>query len=161
MKTRKSAEGESCRITSKRSALELPHRLFVNSERFAKQLEENPEAAASWSGKKWSNLVAARPEVADCCPWATFNGQNWALVLSYQPQFADMCDWSKLNLANWDRLLKAQPQFADRKPENMLKPKEKTPPQVTGALSYVSKEIIVTVENGKVVSMRERDTSRK
>ena len=166
------------------SVSDLPHRLFVNGESFAKQLEENPGAASSWSGKKWSNLVAARPEFADRCPWEKLDGGNWSLILRYRPQFADKCpwnqlngfnwsellalqphfadkcDWSKLSWADWERLLKKQPQFANRKPKNLQKP-EKKPSPVAGTLSYVSKEVEATMENGKVVSIRERDTSRK
>ena len=77
--------------------------------------------------------------------------------MALQPQFADKCDWSKLSWADWERLLKMQPQFADRKPTNLQKP-EKKPSPASGTLSYVSKEVEVTVENRKVVSIRERDT---
>ena len=158
------------------SVSELPRRLFVNGGSFARQFEENPAEASSWSGKKWSNLVAARPEVADKCPWEKLDGLNWSLVLKYQPQFADKCpwnlldgfdwssllalqpqfadkcDWSKLGWADWERLLKEQPQFADKKPKDLKKPSKPSP--AAGSLSYVSKDVLAKVENGKVVSVQ-------
>lgn len=158
-KKSKSAEDFPCPHNGQGGKMKLPRRLFVNGENFAKQLEENPEATSSWTGKKWSNLVAARPEYADRCPWEIFDGQNWALVLNYQPQFADKCDWAKLDWTDWDRLLEGQPQFADRKPENLRKPEKRPPSSTSSTLSYVSKEIKVTMENGKIVSIREREVS--
>ena len=116
--------------------------------------------ADEWDGKKWSNLVAARPEFADRCPWDRFDGGNWALLLCWQPQFAEKCDWSKLDSFDWNRLLEAQPQFADRKPKE-LKPRltrETQKDKVDNSrLVYVSQEVEVKTTDGKVVSMTFRD----
>ena len=135
-------------------------RLKSSGEFLAKQLAENPAAADEWDGKKWSNLVAARPEFADRCPWEKLDGQNWELLLSWQPQFADKCDWSKLDSFDWNRLLEAQPQFADRKPKE-LKPRLTRETQKgkvdNSRLVYVSQEVEVKTKDGKVVSMTFRD----
>ena len=135
-------------------------RLKSIGEYLAKQLAENPAAADEWDGKKWSNLVAARPEFADRCPWDRFDGGNWALLLCWQPQFAEKCDWSKLDSFDWNRLLEAQPQFADRKPKE-LKPRltrETQKDKVDNSrLVYVSQEVEVKTKDGKVVSMTFRD----
>lgn len=135
-------------------------RLKSIGEYLAKQLAENPAVADEWDGKKWSNLVAARPEFADRCPWDRFDGGNWALLLCWQPQFAEKCDWSKLDSFDWNRLLEAQPQFADRKPKE-LKPRltrETQKDKVDNSrLVYVSQEVEVKTKDGKVVSMTFRD----
>ena len=159
-------------------------RLKSSGEFLAKQLAENPAVADEWDGKKWSNLVAAKPEFADKCPWEKLDGQNWELllswqpqfadrcpwekfdgldwarVLSWQPQFADKCDWSKLTEFDWNTLLEIQPQFADRKPKE-LKPRltrETQKGKVDNSRpAYVSQEVEVKTKDGKVVSMTFRD----
>lgn len=153
------------------------HRIASSGEFLAKQLSENPAVAKEWDAKKWSNLVAARPEFADQCPWKSFDGGNWSLILRFQPQFADKCPWrklgggdwadllimqpqfadkcawSKLTTDNWDSLLEAQPQFAGRKPKKPKVSGKKREPR-PAPCSYVSREVKVSLKNGKVVAIR-------
>ena len=49
-------------------------RIASSGEYLAKLLAENPGVARDWDAKKWSNLVAAKPEFADRCPWKSFGG---------------------------------------------------------------------------------------
>ena len=165
------------------------HRIASSGEFLAKQQAENPGVAGEWDAKRWANLVAAKPEFADRCPWETFDGGNWAHLLCFQPKFAekcpwaaldgsdwarllnfqprfsDKCDWSKLTDANWDYPLEAQPQFKDRKPENSKDPPQRKPQnpernESRGRLEYVSRDVEASVKNGKVVSIRCRDLPR-
>ena len=64
-------------------------RIASSGEYLANRLAEEPSVAKEWPPKKWSNLVAAKPEFADRCPWELFDGANWAHLLCFQPQFAD------------------------------------------------------------------------
>lgn len=161
-------------------------RIASSGEFLAKQLTEDPSVARRWDAKKWSNLVAAKPEFADRCPWETFEGTHWAHLLcfqpqfadkcpwaaldgsawahllSFQPQFSDRCDWRTLSADDWEHLLEAQPLFADREPKKTKssrprKPRKTNQDEPCGQLEHVSREIEVSVENGKVVSVRYRD----
>lgn len=159
------------------------HRIASSGEYLAELLAENPGVAREWDAKKWSNLVAAKPEFAEQCPWESFDGGNWAhllcfqpqfadkcpwekldgsdwaSLLNFQPQFADKCDWNKLTGDDWEYLLEAQPQFADRKPKKSKLSRTKKAPAKnskapSGSVSYVSGKVIASIENGKVVSIR-------
>ncbi len=158
-------------------------RIASSGEFLAKQLAEDPDVAGEWDAKRWANLVAAKPEFAEQCPWESFDGGNWAHLLcfqpqfaekcpwteldgsdwadllNFQPQFAEKCDWSKLNEDDWEYLLEAQPQFADRKPKKSKSSRTKKAPgksmkAPSGSGAYVSGEVIASIENGKVVSIR-------
>lgn len=158
-------------------------RIASSGEYLANLLTENPAVAKEWPPKKWSNLVAAKPEFADQCPWESFDGANWAHLLCFQPQFAEKCpwaeldgsdwasllnfptqfaekcDWSKLNKDDWEYLLEAQPQFADRKPKKSKLSRTKKAPAKnskapSGSVSYVSGKVIASIEDRKVVSIR-------
>lgn len=165
------------------------HRIASAGEFLAKQLAEEPAVAKEWPPKKWSNLVAAKPEFAeqcpwealegetwshllctrpqfaDKCPWEELDGSDWASLLNFQPQFAEKCDWSKLNEDDWEYLLEAQPQFADRKPKKSKLSRTKKAPAKnskapSGSVSYVSGKVIASIENGKVVAIRRMENGK-
>ena len=164
-------------------------RIASSGEFLAKQLADDPDVAREWDAKKWSNLIAAKPEFADRCPWKSFDGANWAHLLCFQPQFADRCpwaeldgsdwasllnfqpqfaekcDWSKLNEDDLEYLLEAQPQFADRKPKKSKLSRTKQAPAKnskapSGSVSYVSGKVIASIENGKVVAIRRMENGK-